>query len=186
MERAPCDEIGLRSSGTFWQPDGMPDLLWNEVKNFFDLNLMGALPDLWVPGASVEDWQAVFDLVQFKGWTWEFVVDNIVRPLPAATEVLPRPVDAEEHIVLRVSPVPAVTAIFYPMSATEIDFDVDLRELQGQVGVDTLCGFVSALGRLLGKPVFMAAEGQYGYPLLGFDPSVDRVVLLADPIDPGA
>ncbi|MGW5436248.1 hypothetical protein [Nocardia asteroides] len=164
----------------------MPDLLWTVVENFFDPHLMGALPDLWVPDASVEHWQAVFDLVQSNGWAFEYVVDNIVRPLPAAAELLPRPVDAEEHIVLRVSLAPAVTAIFYPMSATEIDFDVDLRELQGQAGVDTLCGFVSALGRRLGKPVFMGAEGQYGYPLLGFDPAADRVVLLADPVDPGA
>ncbi|MEU5410343.1 hypothetical protein [Nocardia asteroides] len=79
-----------------------------------------------------------------------------------------------------------MTVNFYPMSATEIDFDVDLRELQGQVGVDTLCDFVSALGRRLNRPVFMGAEGQYGYPLLGFDPAADRVVLFADPIDPGA
>ncbi|SFL90743.1 hypothetical protein FEK33_06680 [Nocardia asteroides NBRC 15531] len=164
----------------------MPDLLWTEVKNFFDPHLMGALPDLWVPDTSVEDWQAVFDLVRPNGWAIEYVVDDIVLPLPAAAEFLPRAVDAEEHVVLWVRPAPAVTAIFYPMSATEIDFDVDLRELQGQAGVDTLCGFISALGRRLGKPVFMAAEGQYGYPLLGFDPAADRVVLFADPIDPGA
>ncbi|MFI8977325.1 hypothetical protein ACIGO9_30890 [Nocardia asteroides] len=147
---------------------------------------MGALPDLWVPDTSVEDWQAVFDLARSNGWICEYVVDDIVRPLPAAAKVLPRPVDAEESIVLRVRPVPAVTAYFYPLSDTEIEFFMDLCQLQGQVGVDTLCGFVSALGRLLGKPVFMAAEGQYGYPVLGFDPAADRVVLLADPIDPGA
>ncbi|MEV6059279.1 hypothetical protein [Nocardia asteroides] len=164
----------------------MPDLLWTEVENFFDPHLMGALPDLWVPDASVEDWQAVFDLIQSNEWACEYVVDDAVRRLPAVAEVLPRPADAEEHLVLRVRLAPAVTAIFYPMSDTEIDFDVDLRELQGRAGVDTLCGFVSALGRRLGKPVFMAAEGQYGYPVLGFDPATDRVVLLADPVDPGA
>ncbi|MFD6270290.1 hypothetical protein [Nocardia asteroides] len=163
----------------------MPDLLWTEVKNFFDPHLMGALPDLWVLDTSVEDWQAVFDLIQSSGWACEYREGDSVGPLPAAAEVLPRPADAE-CVLLRVSPVPSVTVTFYPMSATEIDFDVDLRELQGQVGVDTLCDFVSALGRRLNRPVFMGAEGQYGYPLLGFDPAADRVVLLADPIDPGA
>ncbi|MFE6922440.1 hypothetical protein ACFVAV_15470 [Nocardia sp. NPDC057663] len=162
----------------------MPDLLWNDVKNFFDPNLMGTLPDLWVPDASVEDWQAVFDLVRSTGWAWEYEEGGTVRPLPAAAEVLPRPVDAES-VLLRVRPVPSVQVNFWPMSATEVDFDVDLRELQGQAGVDTLCDFVCAFGRLLGKPVFMAAEGQYGYPVLGFDPAADRVALLADPVDPG-
>ncbi|NKX86847.1 hypothetical protein [Nocardia coubleae] len=163
----------------------MPDLLWDDVKNFFDPNLMGALPDVWVPDASVEDWQAVFDLVQSSGWQWDYREDDTIRPLPLAAEVLPRPADAEESVSLYVRPVPGVLMIFRAMSATEIDFDLDLRELQGQAGVDILCDFVCVLGRRLGKPVLMGAEGQYGYPLLGFDPAADRVVLLADPVDLG-
>ena len=71
-------------------------------------------------------------------------------------------------------------AIFRPMAEDLIEFDVDLRELQGQAGVDTLCAFLCAIDRQLGKPVTMTAEGQYGYPVLGFDPGADRVVLLTD------
>ncbi|MFD9550108.1 hypothetical protein ACFWBG_22125 [Nocardia salmonicida] len=175
----------MRSDWLPWQHGRMSDLLWNEVKNFFDPNLTGTLPDLWVPDATVEDWQAVFDLVRSTGWAWDYMEDDAVRPLPAAAEVLPRPVDAEEGVRLQVWPTPGVQVNFWLMSATEIDFDVDLRELQGQAGVDTLCDFVCEMGRRLGKPVFMSAEGQYGYPLLGFDPAADRVVLLADPIDHG-
>ncbi|MFE4973915.1 hypothetical protein ACFRAR_17630 [Kitasatospora sp. NPDC056651] len=85
------------------------------------------------------------------------------------------------HSDLRVWPVQDVLAIFRPMSADEIDFDVDLRELQGQTGVDTLCGFLRAIGLRLGKAVAMTAEGDYGNPVLGFDPVADRVVLLAEP-----
>ncbi|MFJ2665802.1 hypothetical protein ACIO14_15770 [Nocardia fluminea] len=162
----------------------MSDLLWKEVKNFFDPNLMGTLPDLWVPDVTVADWQGVFDLVQSSGWPWDYLEGDTVRPLPPAAEVLPPPADAE-YIRLRVWPAPGVQVTFWPMSATAIDFDVDLRELQGQAGVDTLCDFVCVIGRRLGKPVLMSAEGQYGYPLLGFDPAADRVVLLADPIDHG-
>lgn len=36
----------------------MADLLWDDVKCFFDPDLMGSLPDVRVPDASVEDWQA--------------------------------------------------------------------------------------------------------------------------------
>ncbi|MEV8529552.1 hypothetical protein AB0451_36435 [Streptomyces sp. NPDC052000] len=159
----------------------MPDLLWDDVRDFFDPDLIGALPDLSVAGASVDDWQAVFDLVRSSGWTWEYSEGGVAGPLPSAGEVLSRPADAET-VDLRVWPVPAVLAIFRPMSADEIDFDVDLRELQGQVGVEILCGFLCAIGRRLGKPVVMTAEGDYGNPVLGFEPSADHVVLLADPL----
>lgn len=160
----------------------MPDLHWDEVENFFDADLMGALPDVFVRDTSAEDWQAVFDLVEARGWEWEFVAQGGTEPsLLTATDVLARPHDAE-LVELKVWPVPGMLAIFRPFSAEEIDFDIDLRELQGQDGVDTLCGFLGDIGRKLGKPVLMTSEGgSQADPVLGFDPALDRVVLLADP-----
>jgi hypothetical protein len=141
---------------------------------------MGALPDLSVTGTSVADWQAVFDLVRSSGWAWEYSEGGVAGPLPSAAELLSRPADAET-VDLRVWPAPGVLAIFRPMVAEEIDFDVDLRELQGQEGVDVLSRFLAVVGRQVGKPVVMTAEGDYGNPVLGFDPAVDRVVVMADP-----
>ncbi|MEU9161365.1 hypothetical protein AB0D29_13985 [Streptomyces sp. NPDC048424] len=159
----------------------MPDLRWDDVRNFFDPDLMGALPDVSVADTTVEAWQAVFELIRSSGWTWEYSEGGIAGPLPSAVDVFARPADAET-VELRVWPVPEVLAIFRPGSADEIDFDVDLRELQGQGGVDVLCGFLVAIGRRLGKPVLMTAEGDWGNPVLGFDPAADRVVLMADPL----
>ncbi|GGQ65112.1 hypothetical protein [Kitasatospora griseola] len=163
----------------------MPDLLWDDVRDFLDPDLMGALPDLFVSEVSVEDWQALFDLVEASGWAWEWRVG--VSPggaLPAAAEVFARPVDAET-VELRVQPVAGVLVIFRPRSAEEIEFDVDLRELQGQAGVDLLCGLLRTIGRRLGKVVAMTAEGDHGNPVLGFDPVTDRVVLMAEPQSTG-
>ncbi|WP_340681769.1 hypothetical protein LCL61_23885 [Amycolatopsis coloradensis] len=160
----------------------MSDLQWDEVEGFFDPDLMGALPDVFVPGTSAEDWQRVFDLVEARGWQREFRRGDMALPLPSAAEALLRPVDAE-LVELRVWPVPGMLAIFRLMAAAEIDFDIDLRELQGQTGVDTLCGFLTEIGRKLGKPVPMTPEGgSQAHPVLGFDPALDRVVLPADPL----
>jgi hypothetical protein len=70
-------------------------------------------------------------------------------------------------------------AVFRFHADDEVDFDVDLRELQGQEPLDVFCGFLRAIGRRLGKPVLMDPEGGYGHPVLGFDVEADRVVLLA-------
>jgi hypothetical protein len=156
------------------------DLLWDEVSNFFDPDLMGSLPDVCVTDATVEDWQSVFDLVRSCGWEWEYFEDGVPMPLPSAAVVLSRPADAATA-ELRVWPVAQVLAIFRLMSDDEINFDVDLRQLQGQGGVDVLCGFLGAVGRRLGKPVVMTAESDYANPVLGFVPAADRVVLMADP-----
>ncbi|MEU1622475.1 hypothetical protein ABZ479_34935 [Streptomyces sp. NPDC005722] len=157
----------------------MPDLLWDDVRDFFDPELMGSLPDVCVPGTTAGDWQAVFDLVRSRGWAWTYEQDGVLGPLPRAADLSERQSDAGTP-TLAVSPVPGVTAIFRMYSAAEVDFDVDLRELRGQRGVDVLCAFLRAVGRRLGKAVLMSAEGDHGHPVLGFDPAVGRVVVVDD------
>ncbi|MFD3471147.1 hypothetical protein ACFWWM_33310 [Streptomyces sp. NPDC058682] len=159
----------------------MADLLWDDVSCFFDPDLMGALPDVRVPGCSVEDWQAVLDLVEARGWKCRYSEGDTELPVPRAASVLSRPVDAECP-ELRVWPVADVLAIFRFYADESIDFDVDLRELQGQERLDVFCGFLREIGRCVGKTVLMDAEGGYGSPVLGYDVAADRVVLLAEPL----
>lgn len=159
----------------------MADLQWDAVRSFFDPDLMGALPDVFVPDTSAEDWQAVLDLVEARGWQREFSQGTTTLPRVLASEALARTAEAET-VVLKVWPVPEMLAIFRLRSAEEID--IDLRELQGQNGVDTLCGFLGEIGRELGKPVLMTSEGgSQAHAVLGFDPVSNRVVLLADAAD---
>ncbi|MGN5379086.1 hypothetical protein ACQ4WX_22205 [Streptomyces lasalocidi] len=160
----------------------MADLLWDDVSCFFDPDLMGSLPDVRVPNTSAEDWQAVLDLVAEKGWKCQYSEGGTVLPVPRAKAVLSRPADAECPD-LRVWPTADVLVILRFHAADEVDFDVDLRELQGQERLDVFCGFLREIGRRLGKPVPMDPEGDYGHPVLAFDVEADRVVLLAGPQD---
>lgn len=160
----------------------MADLLRDDVKSFFDPDLMEALPDVVVPGTSVEDWPVVLDLVDGSGWGCRYSEGAAELPVPRAEAVLSRPAVAE-RAELRVRPAAEVLAIFRFHSAEEIDFDVDLRELQGQGRLDVLCDFLTAIGRRLGKPVLMCGEGDApGHPVLGFDVGRDRVEPLTEPL----
>ncbi|MEU0852689.1 hypothetical protein ABZ387_32735 [Streptomyces flaveolus] len=159
----------------------MTDLVWDDVKCFFDPDLMGSLPDVRVPDASVEDWQAVLDLVAEKGWKCRYSEGERVLPVPRAEAVLSRSTDVECPD-LRVWPTADVLAIFRFHADDEVGFDVDLRELQGQARLDVFCGFLREIGRRLGKPVLMDPEGDPGHPVLGFDVEADRVVVLSEPL----
>lgn len=163
------------------QDERVNDLRWDDVRDIFDPELMGALPDVLVPGASVEDWQAVLDLAEEREWRHQYAEGSTVLPVPSAAAVLSRPVDAE-CAQLSVWLSAEILAIFRFYSAETIDFDVDLRELQGQERLDLFCEFLTAVGRRLGKPVLMDAEGGDGAcPVLGFVVEHDRVVRLAEP-----
>jgi hypothetical protein len=153
-------------------------LLWDDVKDLFDPDLMGWLPDLRVPDTSVHDWQTFLEVVVERGWRHRYTDDNAVAPLPPARIALSRPGLSE----LRVRPSDGVLAIFRFYSPDEIDFDVDLSELQGQERLDVLCHFLTTIGRRLGKPVLMHREGTRGHPVLGFDVRADRVVRMVEPV----
>jgi hypothetical protein len=163
------------------QDDRVGDLRWDDVSAFFNPDLMGALPDVLVPGASVEDWQAVLDLVVERGWRHQYSEGTEVLPVPPAEAVPARPADAESA-QLRVWLHAEVLAIFRFYSAEAIDFDVDLRELQGQERLDLFCEFLTAIGRRLRKPVLIDSEGgDSTRPVLGYVVEHDRVVRLAKP-----
>lgn len=81
--------------GESGQHGGVADLLWDDVKRFFDPDLMGSLPDVRVPDASVDDWQAVLDLVVEKGWKYQYSEGETVLPVPRAKSVLSRSANAE-------------------------------------------------------------------------------------------
>lgn len=162
----------------------MADLLWEDVREFFDPDLMGTLPDVRVPDTSIEDWEAVLQLVSASGWRFEYSEDGTGLPVPSAEGVLSHLADAE-YPELRVWLAPDILAIFRFFAAEQIDFDVDLRELQGQQRLDVFCAFLRAIGQRLTKPVLMDSEGGDGTrPVLGFDVEADRVVLLAQPLSP--
>ncbi|MCT9931801.1 hypothetical protein N5079_16435 [Planotetraspora sp. A-T 1434] len=158
----------------------MSDLLWAEVKHFFDVDLYGVLPDVVIEGTGLDDWQALLDLVGSQGWAYEYSQDGEVLDLPPAAEMVAA---GGAAVALRVWPVPEVLAVFRPFSAESIDFDVDLRELQGQERLDILCDLFRVIGRRLRKPVLLMPEGVDVHPVLGFDVDSDRVMLLADPDD---
>ncbi|MFE4591165.1 hypothetical protein [Streptomyces laurentii] len=158
----------------------MSDLVWVDVSQCLDPDSMGALPDVRVPGVSAEGWQAVLDLVVEKGWRYQYAEGAAELSLPRAEAVLARPAEAECPS-LRVWPESGVLAIFRFLDDEVIDFDVDLREVQGQERLDVLCGFFREIGRRLGKAVLMDPEGGGGQPILGFDVEADRVVLLMEP-----
>ena len=158
----------------------MPDLLWEDVADFFDPDVLSVLPDASVAGTSVEDWQEVFDLVRSEGWEWAYQdASRLEAPseLPTALEVFTQ-TDPANLVTLHVRPIPDLLVIFRPWSTDEILFDVDLHELTDQAAVDVLCDLLKAIGRRLNKAVVMETEGG-GRRLLGYEPSVDRVVRLA-------
>ncbi|MFE5583877.1 hypothetical protein [Kitasatospora sp. NPDC056531] len=156
----------------------MADLLWDDhVAWLLDQAGEGWLPDMRIADTTVADWQALLDLVEEQGWAYEFIVGCFALPLPRA-ETVPFRRAGRVCPVLSVRPSPEVGVIFRFRSDERIDFDIDLGQLQGQEGLDVLCGFLAAIGRRLGRSVPTYSEGDRRVPFLGYDVAADRVRVL--------
>ena len=159
----------------------MPDLLWSDVEDWFDPDMNGTLPDVCVPDAGAADWTAVFDLIRSRGWAYQYSEDNQPMRIPADLgEIFNR--DTRPSVMLKVWPDRKFLAIFWLLDITTIDFDVDIRELQGQDQLDHLCRFLRTIGRRLHKPVLLSPEGYTPTitPILGYNVTQDRVILLRE------
>jgi hypothetical protein len=75
--------------------------------------------------------RTVTGAVEERGWEHQYAEGSLALPVPRAEAVLARPADAE-CVQLSVWLTADVLAIFRFCSADAIDFDVDLRELQGR------------------------------------------------------
>jgi len=157
------------------------DIAWDDVRVDFDPEMNGTLPDVVVEHVGMGDWQAVLDLVRTQGWTYEYEGDaGNCDDLPTAQEFFAQ---RDRGAPIKVWPVAGIQVNFWALDVDTIDFDVDLRELQGQERLDRLCDLIRTIGRLLHKPVEMMAEGYSPprYRILGYDVHADQVVMLATP-----
>ncbi len=146
------------------------ELEWEVVKSWFaQMRGNEFLPDGYISDTSVAMWQLLLDHIRERGW-----LAGQPAPPPSAAEFL-----AQGGGLGAVTEA-GFAITFRPWSALEIMFDVDLRGVDGQQSLDDLCALLRSLGRLLGRPVRVTPEGMgVAEPFLGYEPSSDKVVLLA-------
>ncbi|MGW6006386.1 hypothetical protein ACWFNS_14935 [Oerskovia enterophila] len=151
----------------------MTDLRWSDVIEALDPEWNGYLPDVVVGESGLEDWQSLLDLIEEQAWPREVTHGVDDAPWPRAAALFPggRPLD--EPPTLTVRPFAGVQLNLYPHAVDEIAFDLDLRELQGQVGIDRLCWLLRLVGRRLSRDVPLYAEGDPAAPVLRYDLATD-------------
>lgn len=139
---------------------------WETCRRDFEPE--GALRDIYVRGATIEDWRAVFDMLR-RTYDLEFLVDSDPRALPTT-------VDEAFAIQVTASPVlrfcvGGIVVISHFFIAEEIDFEIDPREVTSQASLDELLGFLRRVGDTVGKAVILTYESSEQRPFITYEPS---------------
>ena len=158
------------------------DLLWNDVKQWFDPIENGSAPDVVVADTTLAHWQLVLDLIRSREWLFRYECGDRETALPeSAVDLFPAE-DRERLTLLTVWPDPDLEWMVRPWAVEEILSDVDLYRLQGQERLDAFCRFLRTLGDVLQKDVFVYSEGDNTYPpMMTYDVAAGHVAFLADP-----
>ncbi|MEV7964324.1 hypothetical protein [Oerskovia paurometabola] len=150
----------------------MTDLRLSDVIEALDPEWNGYLPDVFVGDVGLADWQSFLDLADEQRWARE-VLHADGAPWPRVAALFPGGAPLDEPPTLAMRPFAGVQVNVYPHAVDEIAFDVDLRELDGQAGLDRLCGLLRLVGRRLSRDVPLFAEGDASSPVLRYDRATD-------------
>jgi len=167
--------------GRTWHNRRMSDPRWDDVLDIFVQRGHDTL--FRVVDTTASSWQAVFDLVRSRQWRYDYGEDGVAVPMPArATDILAR-ADNDAFPILWVWPDSILLAVFEPACAEDVEFGIDLRQVQGQQRLDALWGFLRTIGQLLERPVLMMrdADGDTEEADLVYRPEVDRFMILRPP-----
>lgn len=78
---------------------GVSDLLWDEVKQWFDPVENGSAPDVIVADTTLADWQLLLDLIRSHGWSCEYEIGDRAAPVPGSATTL-FPAETMEQVPL--------------------------------------------------------------------------------------
>jgi hypothetical protein len=133
------------------------------------------LCDIVVPAGEAGDWQRVLDLLREHEIAWQvgYYEDGARAELPHLAEhMVSRSRQASVLISTSVAGLPINAHVF---GEDWIEFDVPANDINGQESLDALVGFVTVLGRALGKEVRATPEAAHDAPAFVYDPSIDAV-----------
>ncbi len=142
-------------------------MAWTEIAPEFVWD--GAWRDIYVVGASLEDWQRILDLLNDRNPdALAFYVDGEkVASAPSAKVIFERRHETATLLQVTAGDVHLNCHFF---CEEEVEFDLDPRELKGEEDLQAILAFMSTLANGTGKPAILTHENAQEAVILTVQP----------------
>ena len=139
-------------------------LEWETLKSEF-LEDSSSLRDIYVFGATINDWQSLFDELKTI-YHLQYTVDGEPQSMPDfIAEVFATKETASAAVSFDIG---TITVISHFFTTEEIEFDILAREVDSQQTLDTLLGFLRLVGDKTQKRVILTNDGDEAHPILSY------------------
>jgi len=142
-------------------------LLWETIKAEFAWE--GSWRDICVPDVDLDGWQAAMSALEASGRTGKLTVGE--NASSASVDVATLFGIEDRAAVLWSIEIGGVVLACHFFDQSEIEFDLDPREVKGQAEIDALLGFMQNIASATGKFALMTPENMHSAPFVRVSPA---------------
>ena len=141
-------------------------MTWTELSSEFDWD--GSWRDVYVRHTTIEDWENVLKALRQLTPAPSFQINGEIQPWPLRVQDVFEPAAVGAALLsVQTGPV-LLNCHFFDLS--EIEFDLDPREVRGPEDFESLKEFMTLLATTTGKPAILTPENGRDFAILTIDP----------------
>jgi hypothetical protein len=144
---------------------------WQDYKDEFEFD--GSWRDIYVFTTDVSDWQRLIDFLRSGVYEYSCTLGGEEATLPSyAREMFEAGYEFRPLLSVNVGSV-VLNCHFF--TEEEIEFDLDPREIKGELQAEQVFAFMRRIGRILDKEVILTPENAQNVAIFKFFPGARQI-----------
>ncbi len=144
-------------------------ILWETCRQDFEPD--GGLRDIYLYDTTMDCWRRLYVMLRAY-YALEYFVDSQSHELPTSVdEAIATKLTSSPMLAVQVGAMKVHCHFFL---TTEIEMDIDPRQVTSQAALDDLLAFLRRVGDTLSRPISMCYEGGPQYTFLTYEPAAGQ------------
>jgi hypothetical protein len=125
----------------------------------------GSLRDICVFNVDLDEWQRLYEFFHRSSWNITLYIDGQISEYKNTT-VYKLFKEKENHSIIMTININGIMFNCYFFSDTEIEFDIDPKEIKNETDVNIVFEFMKKISKVLGKESILTVESDPDNPII--------------------
>ncbi len=148
---------------------------WESYKHEFEFD--GSWLDIYVLNVEVADWRLTVDMLESKEYQHQLYINGEKSSFPlSAEDIIDKRDDIWAYASFKVNSIQLNCHFF---DETQIEFDLDPRDVKSELEAQHIFSFMRRLGQLLNREVILTPENSPQIPIFKFSLLTNQIEHIA-------